>query len=110
MWAVTSPEGPFGDHTGYYNEVEKFPVFTVQCITHRSKPIYHSTYTGSYVMTNDAGQQIIGEGQFGFVKDANSTPQILPGDPGLNLKDLPFTLGVGSGPLRGSSAQECVVR
>jgi len=39
-------EGPFGDHTGYYNEVEKFPVFTVTCITHRKKPIYHSTYTG----------------------------------------------------------------
>jgi 4-hydroxy-3-polyprenylbenzoate decarboxylase len=39
-------EGPFGDHTGYYNEVEKFPVFTVTCITHRKNPIYHSTYTG----------------------------------------------------------------
>ncbi|NOY73194.1 MAG: 4-hydroxy-3-polyprenylbenzoate decarboxylase [Gammaproteobacteria bacterium] len=39
-------EGPFGDHTGYYNEVEKFPVFTITTITHRSDPIYHSTYTG----------------------------------------------------------------
>ncbi len=39
-------EGPFGDHTGYYNEVEKFPVFTVNRITHRKDPIYHSTYTG----------------------------------------------------------------
>ncbi|MEQ8315618.1 MAG: 4-hydroxy-3-polyprenylbenzoate decarboxylase [Gammaproteobacteria bacterium] len=39
-------EGPFGDHTGYYNEVEKFPVFTVTRITHRRDPIYHSTYTG----------------------------------------------------------------
>lgn len=39
-------EGPFGDHTGYYNEVDKFPVFTVECITHRKAPIYHSTYTG----------------------------------------------------------------
>jgi 4-hydroxy-3-polyprenylbenzoate decarboxylase len=39
-------EGPFGDHTGYYNEVDKFPVFTVERITHRKKPIYHSTYTG----------------------------------------------------------------
>ncbi len=39
-------EGPFGDHTGYYNEVEKFPVFTVQRITTRINPIYHSTYTG----------------------------------------------------------------
>lgn len=39
-------EGPFGDHTGYYNEVDKFPVFTVNKITHRKDPIYHSTYTG----------------------------------------------------------------
>lgn len=39
-------EGPFGDHAGYYNEVEKFPVFTVEKITHRKNPIYHSTYTG----------------------------------------------------------------
>ncbi len=39
-------EGPFGDHTGYYNEVEKFPVFSVERITHRKDPIYHSTYTG----------------------------------------------------------------
>jgi 4-hydroxy-3-polyprenylbenzoate decarboxylase len=42
----TAPEGPFGDHTGYYNEVESFPVFTIECITQREKPIYHSTYTG----------------------------------------------------------------
>lgn len=39
-------EGPFGDHTGYYNEVDSFPVFTVERITHRNRPIYHSTYTG----------------------------------------------------------------
>ena len=39
-------EGPFGDHTGYYNEVERFPVFTIERITHRDNPIYHSTYTG----------------------------------------------------------------
>ncbi len=39
-------EGPYGDHTGYYNEVERFPVFTVTTITHRRNPIYHSTYTG----------------------------------------------------------------
>ena len=41
-----APEGPFGDHTGYYNEVESFPVFTVHCITMRKKPLYLSTYTG----------------------------------------------------------------
>jgi len=39
-------EGPFGDHTGYYNEVDNFPVFSIERITHRDNPIYHSTYTG----------------------------------------------------------------
>jgi 4-hydroxy-3-polyprenylbenzoate decarboxylase len=39
-------EGPYGDHTGYYNEQEKFPVLTVETITSRKNPIYHSTYTG----------------------------------------------------------------
>ena len=42
----TALEGPFGDHTGYYNEVDQFPVFTIDRITHRENPIYHSTYTG----------------------------------------------------------------
>ncbi|MCK5354159.1 MAG: 4-hydroxy-3-polyprenylbenzoate decarboxylase, partial [Methyloprofundus sp.] len=42
----TAVEGPYGDHTGYYNEVEEFPVFTVEKITQRENPIYHSTYTG----------------------------------------------------------------
>jgi 4-hydroxy-3-polyprenylbenzoate decarboxylase len=39
-------EGPYGDHTGYYNEQAEFPVFTVERMTMRSNPIYHSTYTG----------------------------------------------------------------
>jgi len=39
-------EGPYGDHTGYYNETETFPVFTIERISHRKDPIYHSTYTG----------------------------------------------------------------
>ncbi len=39
-------EGPYGDHTGYYNSVEKFPTFTITAITMRKDPIYHSTYTG----------------------------------------------------------------
>ncbi len=41
-----APEGPYGDHTGYYNEVADFPVFTIETITQRQAPIYHSTYTG----------------------------------------------------------------
>jgi len=43
---LEADEGPFGDHTGYYNEVDRFPVFTIERITHRKNPIYHSTYTG----------------------------------------------------------------
>ena len=39
-------EGPFGDHTGYYNEQDWFPVFRLSRLTHRQDPIYHSTYTG----------------------------------------------------------------
>ena len=42
----TALEGPYGDHTGYYNEQDKFPVFTIKRITMRRNPIYHSTYTG----------------------------------------------------------------
>ncbi|MDO8293895.1 MAG: 4-hydroxy-3-polyprenylbenzoate decarboxylase [Gallionella sp.] len=42
----TALEGPYGDHTGYYNEQDKFPVFTIERITMRRNPIYHSTYTG----------------------------------------------------------------
>jgi 4-hydroxy-3-polyprenylbenzoate decarboxylase len=42
----TAEEGPHGDHTGYYNEAERFPVLTVERITLRRSPIYHSTYTG----------------------------------------------------------------
>ena len=42
----TALEGPYGDHTGYYNEQAEFPVFTIERITMRRNPIYHSTYTG----------------------------------------------------------------
>ncbi len=44
--AETALEGPYGDHTGYYNEQSKFPVFTIERISMRQNPIYHSTYTG----------------------------------------------------------------
>lgn len=42
----TAIEGPYGDHTGYYNEQAEFPVFTIERMTMRQNPIYHSTYTG----------------------------------------------------------------
>ena len=67
--------------------------------------VYHTTYTGSYIMQNEGGTQIIGEGQFGFVKDSTSPPTILPNDPGLNLKDLPTLLGANF-----KQGQDCVVR
>ena len=42
----TALEGPFGDHTGYYNAQERFPVFTIERLSHRTNPIYHSSYMG----------------------------------------------------------------
>jgi 4-hydroxy-3-polyprenylbenzoate decarboxylase len=42
----TAPEGPYGDHTGYYNSVEEFPVMRVTAITSRRQPLYLSTFTG----------------------------------------------------------------
>jgi len=42
----TAPEGPYGDHTGYYNSVENFPVMTLSALTMRRSPLYLSTYTG----------------------------------------------------------------
>jgi hypothetical protein len=72
--------------------------------------VYHTTYTGSYVMQNEGGTQIIGEGQFGFARDPKSPPVILPGDPGLNVSQLPFTLGISGGRVQGGAGQECVVR
>ncbi len=72
------------------------------------KGVYHTTYTGSYIMQNESGSQIIGEGKFGFVKDRGTAPKILEGDPpGLNLKDLPFVLGAN---LAFKQGQDCIVR
>jgi hypothetical protein len=62
---------------------------------------YHTTYTGTYVLQNGQGSQLIGEGQFGFAGQGTA-PVLLPGDPGLKLENLPFTLGGGGG--------ECAVR
>jgi hypothetical protein len=72
---------------------------------------YHTTFSGSYIMQNQGGAQLIGEGQFGFAQDPKRPPVLLPGDPGLNLSQLPFTLGVGGGAIRGgSTSQECMVK
>lgn len=86
---------------------------TVECVPGSCGKLqpgtYHTTFTGSYIMQNQGGSQLIGEGQFGFAQDPQRPPVLLPGDPGLNLSQLPFTLGVG-GAIRGGASQECVVR
>jgi len=74
-----------------------------------SAGVYHTTYTGSYIMRNEGGSQTIDAGQFGFAGNRKMQPIVLPGDPGLNAAQLPFTLGVSSGRLLGPG-QECLVR
>ena len=72
---------------------------------------YHVTFSGSYIMQNQGSAQLIGEGQFGFAQDPKKPPVLLPGDRGMNLSQLPFTLGVGGGAIRGgSTSQECMVK
>lgn len=65
--------------------------------------VYHATHTGAYVLQNDAGSQVVGAGQFGYVKDAKTPPSVLPKDPGLGLSQLPFAVP-------GGASSECVVR
>ena len=71
--------------------------------------LYHATYTGSYILRNQAGDLVVEENQLAFVRDAASTPQILPQDPGLNFNVLPFAIPGQGGPQR-PGGQECVVR
>jgi hypothetical protein len=60
-------------------------------------------------MRNEGGSLTIDTGQFGFAGNHKMQPIVLPGDPGLNAAQLPFTLGVSSGRLQGPG-QECLVR
>ena len=72
--------------------------------------VYHQTYTGSYIMQNEAGTQIIGEGQFGISRDFKSPIEVRTGEiPGIGLRDMPFTLGVGGSGRLGPGG-ECAVR
>ncbi|HEX6827649.1 MAG TPA: hypothetical protein VF104_01585, partial [Burkholderiales bacterium] len=72
--------------------------------------VYHATYIGAYIMSNEQGQQTVGVGQFGFAAPG-LPPTLLPADPGLNLRDMPFTLGVGVGSRPGTDQRpECVVQ
>jgi len=72
--------------------------------------VYHATYTGSYIMRNEGGSQMIGEGQFGFAPDPRTAPSLLRGDPGLNLNQFPFALGAGGAAKPPIPQQDCVVR
>jgi len=69
------------------------------------KAVYHTTYTGSYIMQNEGGSQIIGEGQFGIAKDNKTAPQ-LTSDPGFKLSELPFVI---TGNFNNAN-KDCVVR
>ncbi|HEX9180311.1 MAG TPA: FecR domain-containing protein [Burkholderiales bacterium] len=72
--------------------------------------VYHATYIGVYIMTNELGQQTVGVGQFGLA-EPGKPPVLLPADPGLNLRDMPFTLGIGvRGQQGGDPPPECVVQ
>ena len=70
----TALEGPYGDHTGYYNEQDHFPVFTVERITMRENPIYHSTYTGK-------------PGCWSFLRQFMYTKFIIVVDDDVNVRD-----------------------
>ena len=67
--------------------------------------VYHATYTGSYIMQNESGSQLIGEGQFGFSRSSTSLPEILPPDRSLNLRQLPFLVGANGQVVRAQA--EC---
>jgi hypothetical protein len=71
--------------------------------------LYHATYTGSYLLSNQGGNLAVEEKQIAFVPDRATAPQILPQDPGLNFDVLPFSIPGQGGPQR-PGGQECVVR
>lgn len=71
--------------------------------------LYHATYTGSYILTNDQGSVTVGEKQFAVVESRGAAPRILPKDPGLNFETMPFSVPGQGGPQR-SGGQECVVQ
>jgi hypothetical protein len=71
--------------------------------------LYHATYTGSYILSNQAGNLVVEEKQIAFVSDRGALPQILQQDPGLNFDVMPFAIPGQGGPQR-SGGQECVVR
>lgn len=72
------------------------------------RAVIQITFTGAYIMQNEAGSQIIGEGQFGIARDPKTLPEIHPGQPaGVNLSNLPFVLGANQSFQQG---QDCIVK
>ncbi|MCC7456787.1 MAG: FecR domain-containing protein [Nitrospira sp.] len=71
--------------------------------------LYHATYTGSYIITNEQGSITVGEKQFAVVESPTAPPRILLKDPGLNFDTMPFSIPGQGGPQR-SGGQECIVQ
>jgi len=71
--------------------------------------MYHTTYTGSHIISNPGGTVVTEEKQFIFVQDRTTAPRVLPKDPGLNFDVMPFAIPGQGGPQR-TNPQECVVR
>ena len=92
----TALEGPFGDHTGYYNERERFPVFTIERMTMRRDPLYHSTYTGKPpdepavlgMALNEVFVPLL-QKQFPEIVDFYLPPEGWPEQYGLNNEPIP---------------------
>jgi len=81
--------------------------------------VYHTTYTGLYIIRNEVGSLLVGPSQFAYVKDAKTPPVLLPGDPGLGLTLPLFSLGGAGGPSNGpgngppsagGNLQACLIR
>ncbi|MEW6313421.1 MAG: FecR family protein [Pseudomonadota bacterium] len=72
---------------------------------------YHATYTGSYQMCTQRGCIIVGPGQFGYARDENTMPVLLPDDPGFNFGEMPFSLGIsGAAEGGGPGDNECLMQ
>ncbi|MBS6058918.1 MAG: UbiD family decarboxylase [Pantoea sp.] len=81
-----APEGPYGDHTGYYNEVDNFPVFTVTHITQRRNAIYHSTYTGRPPQYAGHAKRVM-MGVWSFLRQFMYTKFVIVCDDDVNARD-----------------------
>src|SRR5487761_2152404 len=114
----TALEGPFGDHTGYYNETERFPVFTIERMTLRRDPIYHSTFTGKppdepAVLGVAMKEQYAGHakrvmfGIWSFLRQFMYTKMIIVTDDDVNVRDWKDVIWAVS--TRMDPARDCTI-